>query len=288
MPKARIIKIISNQYTVFTEDGERLLAIAMGKLRLKKSPVVGDWVLVDELGDKWGIQHVEERFNELTRPLIANVDQAMIVTSLIQPDFSPILLDRLIFLISYANIEPVIVVTKCDLLPSDDPVYQIIAEYQKAGYKVLFTGRDMPVDNIKAALKGKVTVLTGQSGAGKSSLINRIDGSFELITQEISKALGRGKHTTRHSELHYVADGWVADTPGFSSLDFSMIDKDIFRWIVPDFKPYMGKCKFRNCMHENEPGCAVKEAVSKNEVSKIRYENYVECLKMIEEERKPL
>ena len=136
MPKARIIKIISNQYTVFTEDGERLLAIAMGKLRLKKSPVVGDWVQVDKLEDKWGIQRVEERFNELTRPLIANVDQAMIVTSLIQPDFSPILLDRLIFLISYANIEPVIVVTKCDLLPKDDPVYQIIAEYQKANYKV--------------------------------------------------------------------------------------------------------------------------------------------------------
>lgn len=288
MPKARVIKIISNQYTVFTEEGQRLLAVAMGKLRLKKSPVVGDWVNIEQFQDTWGIQSIEPRFNELIRPLIANVDQAMIVTSLIQPDFSTTLLDRLIFLISYANIEPVIVVTKCDLLPEDDPVYLTISEYQQAGYRVLFTGRGMSVDPIKGALKGKVTVLTGQSGSGKSSLINRIDGSFELITQEISKALGRGKHTTRHSELHYVASGWVADTPGFSSLDFSAIDKDIFRWIVPDFKPYLGKCKFRNCMHENEPGCAVKAAVASKDISSIRYENYLECLKLIEEERKPL
>ncbi len=288
MPKARVIKIISNHYTVFTEDGQRLDAVAMGKLRLKKSPVVGDWVIIENLSDKWGIQSIEPRFNELVRPLIANVDQAMIVMSLIQPDFSTTLLDRLIFLISYANIEPLIVVTKCDLLPMNDPIYKTIAEYQKAGYRVLFTGRGMSVDPIKEALKNKVTVLTGQSGAGKSSLINRIDGSFELITQEISKALGRGKHTTRHSELHYVAQGWVADTPGFSSLDFSMIDKDVFRWIIPDFKPVMGNCKFRNCMHQNEPGCAVKAAVEKNEISLIRYENYVECLKMIDEERKPL
>ncbi|HBS91980.1 MAG TPA: ribosome small subunit-dependent GTPase A [Erysipelotrichaceae bacterium] len=286
MIKARIIKLISNRYTVLTEDNQTMIATAMGKLRLGKSPVAGDEVSIEYLEDRWVIQKVLERRNELVRPLIANVDQAVILTSMINPDFSTVLLDRLIFLISYAHIEPVIVVSKCDLVSDDHPAYKDIEEYRKAGYKVFTTGKGWDTSEIESVFEGKISVLTGQSGAGKSSLINRMNPDFTLNTQEISMALGRGKHTTRHVELHPVAKGWVADTPGFSSLDFSTLSKDELAWDILDFKPYLGKCKFRNCIHDNEPGCAVKEAVLRNEVSRVRYQNYLDVLQLIDQGRK--
>jgi len=283
MPKGRIIKIISNRYTVLTQDGQRLIAIAMGKMRLKQSPIVGDWVEIEQFSDKWGMQSIYPRNNELIRPLIANVDQAVILASLVRPDFSATLLDRLLFLIAYAEIKPVIVITKCDLIDANDPVFDIIKEYEVAGYEVLKTGKNWSTHEIEKMLANKVSVLTGQSGAGKSSLINRIDPEFKLITQETSKALGRGKHTTRHVELHEVAKGWVADTPGFSSLDFSILTTEELSWLVFDFKPYLGQCKFRNCIHQNEPGCEIKHRVDTQEISKTRYQNYLDCLQLIEQ-----
>ncbi|MEG0176487.1 MAG: ribosome small subunit-dependent GTPase A [Anaerorhabdus sp.] len=279
--KARIIKIVSNQYTVLTENKERLLCVAMGKVRLQTTPVVGDLVEIEFYDDKVGIERVLERKNSLLRPAIANVDQAIIVMSSKDPEFSATLVDRISFLIQIANIQPVICITKMDLVASDDGIYTIVDDYRKSGYVVLLCGKDNVDQELAAVLCDKITVLTGQSGVGKSTLLNTLDPTFELRTQETSKALGRGKHTTRHTELHEVAGGWVADTPGFSSLDFSKTTPTELCNSMFEFKPYLGKCKFRDCIHLNEPGCAIKKAVENHVVSSIRYENYLQCLPLM-------
>lgn len=261
---------------------EQLLCVAMGKLRKDKAPVVGDMVKFERFSDQNGIQEILPRRNELIRPAIANVDQAIIVMSCKDPDFSTALIDRLIFLITYANIKPVLCVTKMDLLTHDDePILGHIQDYRDSGYEVYTTSKDASEAEIIVALQDKISVLTGQSGAGKSSLLNRIDPSFHLQTQEISKALGRGKHTTRHCELHAVAQGWVADTPGFSSLDFSHMNIQDLANVIPDFTRVQGECKFRNCIHMKEPGCVIVEAVENHEVSSIRYYHYQEVVEMI-------
>jgi ribosome biogenesis GTPase len=239
--------------------------------------------MVEPKEEHWVIQEVCERKNQLIRPVIANVDQALVVTSLFQPDFSSTLLDRQLFLILAEEITPVIIISKCDLLDPKDPVFNIIAEYEQAGYVVVKTGLGMDMEPVRKVLENKITVLTGQSGAGKSALLNRLDASFKIKTQETSKALNRGKHTTRHVELHRVAGGWVADTPGFSSLSFTHLSKSVIGDRILDFKPYLGKCRFRNCIHINEPGCAIKAAVKNNEISRIRYDNYVDVCKIIDQ-----
>lgn len=282
MEKGRIIKIVSNQYEVLDEDGNRNLCIAMGKLRKNRSPVVGDFVEIERFSNQIGIQKVLPRNNELKRPAIANVDQAVIIMSCKDPDFSTTLIDRLIFLISYANIKPVLCITKADLIQEDDHIYELIEDYRKSGYDVYMSGRDFDTDDLEIIFKDKISVLTGQSGAGKSSLINRLDPTFELQTQEISKALGRGKHTTRHCELHQVCGGWIADTPGFSSLDFSDLDIKSLADCILDFKSVTGQCRFRDCIHMNEPNCAVIKGVEDKEISSIRYENYKDIVSTIQ------
>ena len=282
MEKAQIIRIVSNQYLVLNEKQESYLCVAMGKLRKgKQSPVVGDHVMIERFENQNGIQKILPRKNELLRPAIANVDQAIIVTSIKDPDFSATLLDRFIFVVSYANIKPIICFTKMDLVSSDDPIYDIIKEYQNSGYECYLSGEGFDESGIKEALKGKISVLTGQSGAGKSSLINRLDASFQLETQVISKALGRGKHTTRHCELHRLCDGWLADTPGFSSLDFTLLDDVKLSNAILDFKAYQGMCKFNDCKHIHEPGCAIIQAVNDQAISKSRYENYLDVMEII-------
>lgn len=279
--KARIIKIVSNQYTVITPENKRLLCVAMGKVRLQVTPVVGDFVDVEQYDDVYAIEKVLPRKNSMIRPAIANVDQAILVMSSKDPDFSTVLVDRIMFLIQMATIEPVLCVTKMDLVQHDDPVHLHIEDYRKAGYQVLLCGKDDLDKELENVLKDKITVLTGQSGVGKSTLLNTLDSTFELKTQETSKALGRGKHTTRHTELHEVAGGWVADTPGFSSLDFTNYTPEYLAECIKEFKPYIGKCKFRNCIHQNEPGCAIKEAVEQGIVSKTRYDNYLQCFDLM-------
>lgn len=284
--RGQIIKLISNQYTVLLEDKRIVLCVAMGKLRLGEALVCGDYVEVIEYEHQNAIEKLYERKNYLIRPPIANVDQAFIVMSATEPDFSTTLVDQLIFLISCKEIEPILIVTKMDLVDETHFVHRVIEDYKKSGYQVYLSGKGISPEPIIQAINNKITVLAGQSGAGKSSLLNRIEPSFQLSTQAISKALGRGKHTTRHVELHFVQDGWVADTPGFSKLDFTRLSKEELRDHIPDFKKYEGLCKFRNCMHQNEPGCAIKAGVEEGTVSKTRYHHYIECLTMIETEGK--
>ncbi|MCR5229952.1 MAG: ribosome small subunit-dependent GTPase A [Solobacterium sp.] len=278
---ARIVKILSKDYTLQFDDGTRVTAVAMGKLRKQDRPVVGDLVEAECIDGKWGIQKILPRRNRLIRPAAANFDQALIVMSVKDPDFSTVLIDRLSVLIVNAGIVPLLCVTKTDLGISDE-TEQAIREYENGPMKVIRCARDSLDENLAVILKDKVTVLTGQSGAGKSTLLNTLDPTFRLATQEISKALGRGKHTTRHSELHSVAGGLVADTPGFSSLDFSHMSKTDLSEAVLEFRPYIGRCRFNDCVHQNEPGCAVKQAVADGFIPAVRYNNYLDILTMIQ------
>lgn len=281
MKEALLISIVSNRYQIFCE-GEIHVATAMGKLRLGDKPLVGDRLLVEYSEEKWVIQKVIERRNQLVRPFVANVDQALIVMSMKEPDFSYTLVDRLIFLVAYSQIEPVIVLSKADLV-GQSFIDEVCQEYK--GYQVIVTGKDYPTEPLEAILKDKLSVLAGQSGVGKSSILNRINESFKLNVQEISKALGRGKHTTRHNQLYDVAGGWIADTPGFSSLDFAQLDKELFASSIPDFKKYEHQCRYRDCMHHKEPHCKIKELVAEGEISQSRYDHYIECFEMIKEPR---
>ena len=289
--KGKIIRLISNQYQVLLEDGRVVDAMGRGKLRLGATPLAGDEVEVEQYEEKFGIEKIYERKNFLRRPPIANVDQAFIVMSCKEPNFSTLLVDQLIFLISYAGIEPKILITKMDLAQENDRIFEHIEDYRRSGYTVLLSHKDSTAEElaeIAEALKGKITVLSGQSGVGKSSFLNRLAPDFHIRTQEISKSLGRGKHTTRHVELHKVADGYVADTPGFSKLDLTTMEKDSLAACLKDFEGYHGHCRFRDCQHDKEPDCAVKSAVREGKISSVRYQHYLEALKAIEEGRKEL
>ena len=271
MQQGRIIKIISNQYTIQNEK-EEIIAKPRGKMRQQQTPVVGDFVEYEKIEDSYRIHKVLPRTNRLLRPAIANVDQALIVTSLKDPDYSCHLLNRLIFLVGLAGVKPVICVTKLDLLEDPEEILADLEKYKKAGYDVVFSNPGSDDRELQEILNGKVSVLCGQSGAGKSSLLNRLNPDFELQTQAISKALGRGKHTTRYCQLHPVCDGLVADTPGFSSLDFTRLDTSHLDACILDFKPYIHTCRFKDCKHLNEPDCSIKEELNKGEINASIYE----------------
>lgn len=272
----RIVKLVSNDYTVLAEN-KKYICKARGKFRNDKvSLLVGDIVEFDSKNNY--IMKVITRQNRLIRPPVSNVDQALVVTSVKEPDFSSNLLDKLIVTIEFNNIEPIICFTKLDLLDEVEKkqIEQIIDYYKKIGYKVL-TNNDC--EQIKELFKNKVTVFTGQSGAGKSTLLNKIEPTLNLKTDEISYALGRGKHTTRHVELIYLCNGLVADTPGFSSLDFIGMENTDIRDGFIEFDEYKQLCKYRDCMHDKEDSCGVKEAVKTKKILYSRYENYLKFIK---------
>lgn len=282
--KAQIIKIVSKEYTLYTEEKEIVKAVLTGKIRKQVTPVVGDYVQAEKLHEQWTVQKILERSSYMQRPAIANANQALIIMSCKDPDFSSALVDRISILVKKAGITPILVVTKCDM-GMEGYIQESVEEYQNGPMRVILTGKDRNCEELAEVLKGKVSVLTGQSGAGKSSLLNRLDPTFQLATQEISKALGRGKHTTRHTELHFVCDGLVADTPGFSSLDFSNISKQKLGQCMVDFEPYIGQCRFNDCIHQNEPGCAIKHAVEEKKIPLRRYRNYLDVLEIIQQRK---
>ena len=282
--KAQIIKIVSKEYTLYTEEKEIVKAVLTGKIRKQVTPVVGDYVQAEKLHEQWTVQKILERSSYMQRPAIANVNQALIIMSCKDPDFSSALVDRISILVKKAGITPILVVTKCDM-GMEGYIQESVEEYQNGPMRVILTGKDRNCEELEEVLKGKVSVLTGQSGAGKSSLLNRLDPTFHLATQEISKALGRGKHTTRHTELHFVCGGLVADTPGFSSLDFSNISKQELGQCMVDFEPYIGQCRFNDCIHQKEPGCAIKQAVEEKKIPLRRYRNYLDVLEIIQQRK---
>ena len=265
----KITKQISNDYTV-ESNGKKYVCKPKGKFRNQhESPVVGDDVTFDE--KKCIISEIHKRKNKLIRPVVANVDQAIIITSVKKPDFSHNLLDKMLINVECKNIKPIICITKFDLLSKKEKkeIKQILSYYKKIGYKVVYNTNKLKV---KFLLKNKISVLTGQSGAGKSTLLNKLNKDLNLKTSPISEALNRGVHTTRHVELLKIGNGLVADTPGFSSLDFDNLTKEEIRDSFVEFKDYT--CPFKDCMHLREKKCKIKEAVERKEILKTRYDNY--------------
>ena len=274
--QGKIVKQISNDYTVKSLDGE-FVCKARGKFRnLGLSPIVGDEVVFDEKGKY--ILDILPRRSELHRPVIANVDVVLIITSLKRPDFSSNLLDKFLVICEYNRVKPVIVFTKADLLTKDEKkeFEPIMNYYKKIGYEVYMND---DISSIKKVFLNKVSVFTGQSGAGKSTLLNKIKPDLNLKTGEISIALNRGKHTTRHTELIELCGGLVADTPGFSALDFNGMSKEDIRDNFIEFNLYRDECQFRDCFHIHEKKCMVKEKVLDGTILKSRYDNYINFLK---------
>ncbi len=266
-----IIKNESNNYTVKTSKGINICK-PRGKFRIDKiTPLVGDTVIIDDLNNY--LLEIKERKNSLIRPQIANVDVALIVTSVKEPNFDSKLLDKLLTITSFNNIKPLICLTKIDLLNKEEKnkIKDIMEYYKHIGYDVI-TNED--IKELKKLLKNKITVLAGQSGAGKSTLLNKLDKSLSLETNEISKALGRGKHTTRCVTLYNVDGALVADTPGFSAVDFHDMTKLDIRDNMKEMFDNLDKCKYRDCMHLKEDGCYVRKMVGEHKILESRYNNY--------------
>ena len=271
----KIVKQISNDYTVKV-DNNLYICKARGKFKHDGiTPLVGDNALID-LDNKLLLE-ILPRENELIRPSISNVDQAVIVMSNKIPEFSLELLDKLLCIIEYNNIKPIIYVSKIDLLTDIEinELNKTLDYYRNIGYKVY---TDL---TIKEVFKDKVTVFVGQSGAGKSTLLNKLDSKLSLITGEVSEALGRGRHTTRHVELIETLDGLIADTPGFSKISFIGMTKEDIRDNFIEFNNYRELCRYKDCMHNKEDECEIKKQIDNN-ILKTRYYNYIKFIKEVE------
>ncbi len=280
MAEGRLIKGIGGFYYVETADAVYECK-ARGIFRQKKiTPLVGDLVsiTVNERGENT-IDEIKNRKNFLVRPPLANIDRLFIVASSISPSINMLVLDRIIAIAEYKGIEPIIVFTKSDL---DDSYKKYSDIYVKAGFKTIVCNNKNGdgTEKVAALLENHISAFTGNTGVGKSSLLNSIDSSLSLNTGETSKKLGRGRHTTRHCELFKVAGGYVADTPGFSTVDFEKsekIMKDKLPYCFREFEPYLTECKFlNNCSHINDKGCAIVNAVEKGIISKERHNSYIE------------
>ncbi|PLS06508.1 ribosome small subunit-dependent GTPase A [Neobacillus cucumis] len=291
MPEGKIVKALSGFYYVLQNDN-LIQCRGRGVFRKNKiTPLVGDEVVFQAENDLEGyILEVKERKNELVRPPIANVDQAILVFSAVEPDFSTVLLDRFLVLVEFNHIEPLICITKMDLTNNEEKekIEKYADQYRAAGYEVILTSSETEtgIELLNPHIENKISVFAGQSGVGKSSLLNVLRPDLELKTNDISSHLGRGKHTTRHVELIKVGNGLIADTPGFSSLEFNNIEVEDLTFCFPELQRASENCKFRGCLHVTEPKCGVKSAVESGEIPSYRYEHYVDFLQEIKD-RKP-
>ena len=277
MENGLIVKSLSGFYYVKT-DGGLLECKARGKFRLDgTSPLVGDRVVcsVDSNG-KGRIDRVFERKNWFIRPAVANIDTLVFIGANTNPVTDPFLVDRISVIASEAGCELVVCINKTDI-DSGDRLYEV---FTKAGFPVVRTSAETGegIDKLRTLLMGKVCAFTGNSGVGKSSILNVLLPDADIKTGEVSEKLGRGRHTTRHVELYDLGENtYIADTPGFASLDVAMtctILKENLQYDFIDFEPYIGRCRFNDCAHLKEPGCAVREAVENGEISKSRYRSY--------------
>lgn len=281
-----IYKALSGFYYIKGIDGQIYQTRARGRFRQKKNaPLVGDTVEFNSSTLTEGVlTEIKTRKNQLYRPTVANVDQAIVVVSLVEPDFSHNLLDRFLVVNEFLNINSIIYLSKADLIDDTNLVKKIKHKYTDIGYPV--------IDNLEcdakliSYLSNKITVVMGQSGVGKSTLLNKLLDEDKFEVGQISKALGRGRHTTRHVELVEISDGLIIDTPGFSSLDFKDIDTQELKDYFVEFRKYQKDCKFRECQHLSEPKCSLKEALVEGYIDQRRYKNYCEFHKELEQQKR--
>ena len=272
----RIVRSLSGFYDVQL-PGEIVSCRGRGVLRKQHiTPLTGDMVEITQEHGKGMVEAVLPRSSSFVRPAVANVDALALFAANVNPVTEPFLIDRVAAIAGNQNVESVICVNKCDL----DPATDLRAIYQRAGFRVFavsaVTGQG--VEELRTFLQGKLTAFTGNTGVGKSSILNALCPELSLATGEVSEKLGRGRHTTRHVELYSLgADTYVMDTPGFASFDTEQMDvilKENLQYAFPDFAPYLGRCQFADCSHRREPGCAVRAALAAGAIVPSRYESY--------------
>lgn len=275
--EGRIVRSLSGFYDVRTPGG-LITCRARGILRKEgSSPLTGDLVEITVEKGKGMVERILPRKNHFIRPAVANVDALVVFAANVNPVTEPFLIDRVAAIAGDQNVDVYLCVNKCDL----DPAIDLVRIYQHAGFPVICTSAETGegVEKLRALLEGKLTAFTGNSGVGKSSILNRLAPELKLETGEVSEKLGRGRHTTRHVELFPLGENtYVADTPGFSSFDtdqMEMILKENLQYAFPDFGRFLGKCRFDDCSHRKEPDCAVRSAVEAGEIEGSRYESYL-------------
>lgn len=277
-----IVKALAGFYYV-ESDGQVYQTRARGNFRKKgQTPYVGDYVefSADQQSEGY-LLAIHERKNSLVRPPIVNIDQAVVIVSAKEPDFSLNLLDRFLVLLEHKQIHPIIYISKTDLLTDGDlDLEGIRTVYQQIGYEVIWDMAELP-----ELLKDRVTVFMGQTGVGKSTLLNKLAPDLALETGEISDSLGRGRHTTRAVSLYNLYGGKIADTPGFSSLDYEVTDSETLNHCFPEIKDLSQGCKFRTCTHTHEPACAVKPLAGTENLAQSRFDHYLLFLSEIENRR---
>ena len=273
----RIVRSLSGFYDVQT-DGGIISCRGRGHLRRGQDvPLTGDMVEITVERGKGMVERILPRRNRFIRPAIANVDALVIFASNVNPITEPFLIDRVAAIAGDRGVEVILCINKCDL----DPGVDLERIYQNAGFTVICTSAQTGagVEALRARLQGKLTAFTGNSGVGKSSILNALCPTLALPTGEVSEKLGRGRHTTRHVELYKLGeDTYVADTPGFSSFDTDQMEvilKENLQYAFPDFGTFIGDCQFHDCSHRKEPGCAVTAAVAAGKIEKTRYDSYL-------------
>jgi ribosome biogenesis GTPase len=285
--EGKIIKGIGGFYYIKTKDGV-IECKARGKFRHNDmKPIVGDDVRIKVENGKGVIEDIHKRSNELLRPTVSNVTLAFVVFAIKNPDLNFDLLNRFLVLCEVNNIEAIVCLNKIDLVSKEEAI-ELKEKINSIGYEVLFINakESKGIEDLKERIDGNVTVLCGPSGAGKSTLINSLIETNHMETGKVSDKIGRGKHTTSHSELIDVADGYIVDTPGFSTLEVNFVDKDELKYAFPEFEELNDMCRFRGCLHYKEPDCAIKNAVERKEINKYRYEFYIRTLEEIMSGRK--
>ena len=275
--EGRILRSLSGFYDVQTPQG-LVTCRARGILRKEgNSPLTGDLVEITVEKGKGMVEKILPRKNHFIRPAVANVDALVVFAANVNPVTEPFLIDRVAAIAGDQNVPVYLCVNKCDL----DPAANLVRIYEHAGFPVICTSAETGegVEALRALLEGKLTAFTGNSGVGKSSILNRLAPELKLETGEVSEKLGRGRHTTRHVELYRLGENtYVADTPGFSSFDtdqMELILKENLQYAFPDFGSFIGKCRFDDCSHRKEPDCAVRAAVEDGDIEKSRYESYL-------------